>query len=180
MSMSGRKWLILIAGLIIVVPVAKFAGRTLAEAQNQRDADIRGPINDADEPDVIAIVTRQDSEGVTEGDFSTEFLKNLEDWILQRTVANSLKHWDAAGVPENKRNVTAESVFVNAGPHKLAVVRMQIGETTPNATITGVVGSEVVRVLCIDKNGGDVPIASGPCDTKIQEAFGSSVNPMRT
>ena len=153
-------------------------GRTMADFQNQREAGAPLGSVGAAQPKVVAIITRQDAEGVTEADFSPDFLQNLGDWIEERTVANAKKHWDAANVPEASRKLSNESVYVQAGPHKLAVVRIRIGDTTPNATIAGIVGTEMVRVGCIDGGGESVLLTSGPCDDRIREAFGTSMNPL--
>ena len=177
--MTGKNFLLMCLGIVVVIPVARYVGRAAGEAQNNRDATSQAVANSAGSPAVLATVTRQDAEGVTEADFSPEFLQNLGDWVEQRTAANAKKHWDAAGVPEDQRSLSNESVFVEAGPHKLAVVRLRIGETTPNAIIAGVVGTEMVRVMCFNSDGADVQITSGPCDDKIREAFGASMNPLR-
>ncbi|MFM9976926.1 MAG: hypothetical protein ACKVOP_02615 [Sphingomonadaceae bacterium] len=179
MSMSAKQIAIMLGGMLVVVPVAGYLGRTMGEAQNLREAP-QQTANSEVATNVVAMVTRQDADGVTEADFTPEFLTNLGNWIQERTAANAKKHWDAAGVPESDRTLSNESVYVQAGSHKLAVVRIRMGATTPNAVIAGVVGPEMVRVTCLDSSGANVQLTSGPCDEKVREAFGTSMNPLRS
>lgn len=177
MNKISKNLLIALLGMAIVVPVAKYVGRTAGEAANERDASQRMMAARLD-PQIKTMVSRQDAQGVTEADLSPEFLKNIEAWTLERINVNAKKHWDAAGVPEGERNVSAESVYVSTGSHKLAIIRMRIGDVTPQATIFGIVGSEAVRVTCVDPTLGNVTVTSGPCAEKIRETFGESINPM--
>lgn len=171
MGMSSKQWVLAIAGTVAVIPVAQFLGRTAAERENASNAASGRPLPNFDETEVV--VSRQPSEGITEADFDQEFLSNLEAWSVERTAANAKKYWDAAFVPESQRQLSGESLLFERYGHKLAIVRIRMGETTPTAMITGISGLELIRIACIDRSGASVSIASGPCDAKIREIFGS-------
>ncbi|MDO7833613.1 hypothetical protein Q4610_01010 [Sphingobium sp. HBC34] len=172
-----KNLLLTLAGMVIVIPLAKYVGRVSGEVANGSELPRKEL---ASVSDIQTLVSRQDAEGVTDADMSPEFLKNLEAWTLERVKLKAKPHWDAAGVPQEQRAVTAESVYVSTASHKLAVTRLRMGQTTPQAMIFGIVGTEAVRVLCMNSNGDDVPVASGPCDEKLREVFGESINPLVT
>ncbi|MBA3576065.1 MAG: hypothetical protein H0W39_00410 [Sphingomonas sp.] len=169
MSISGKQWVLAIAGMILVIPVAQFLGRTTAERANASDAARNPAVPSFAETE--AIVSRQPSEGITEADFDQELLANLEAWTLERTAANAEKYWDAASVPQSLRQISGESVLVERYGHRLAVVRIRTGNTTPTAMIAGIDGQELVRIVCVDRSGANVSIAAGPCDAKIRQVF---------
>lgn len=171
MSLTSRQWLTMFLGMIVVVPAAQFIGKSMGESENRREqaANIQpSPMADS----MRVMVSRQDSEGVTEADFSPEFLKNLESWTVERVAANADKYLDAAKVPESERNFVGESVYVETDGHKLAVTKLRIGEEVPGAFIVGIVGKELVRVVCFDRSGSNVAVTSGPCGEKLHEVFG--------
>ena len=169
--MKGRDWLWAIGGTIIVVPVAQFVGKSLAETQNVREMSAPRQFATPTFADVEVLVGRQAAEGVTEADFTQEFLTNLEGWVVERTGVHAKKYLDAASIPETERRFIGESTFIERYGHKLAVVRIRIGTTTPIATIHGIVGDELVKVMCVNRSKDHVPIADGPCDDKLQEVF---------
>lgn len=172
MTIPGRQWLFALIGMILIIPVAQLVGKALGESVNAGDKVQSEPIAQPDFSNLEVIVARQASDGVTEADFSQEFLTKLEKWTVDRTSANAKKYWDAANVPFAQRQLLGESVYLDYGKHKLAVIRVRQGATIPNATIVGIIGNELVKIACVDRGGGDVTVTAGPCGSKINEVFG--------
>lgn len=162
--------------------VAVFAAIAFASKQSETNSPLTpqsaSQIQTVALPEVKTIVSRQDAEGVTEADFSPEFLKNLEAWTHQRTIANAEKHWDALNVPESARIVSVEGVYVEAGGKKFAVLRTRTNNIAPSAVVVGVLGSDLVRIGCVVEAEQDVQISSGPCNEKVKEVFGVSLSPL--
>jgi hypothetical protein len=73
------------------------------------------------------------------------------------------------------RDITGESTIVERYGHRFAVVRIRLGDSTPNATIVGISGNEVVKIACVNRSGADVTVTDGPCDAKIREVFSAPV-----
>ena len=169
MSMTGKQWTISFVGMLLVIPVAQFLGRSLAEVQNEREANQSFAKSPFSETEVI--VSRQPSEGITEANFNQDFLTNLESWVVERTKANATKYWDAAKVPQSMRNVSGEGTLVERYGHRFAVIRVRAADQTPNATIVGIEGDEFIKIGCVNRSGSDVTITDGPCDAKIREVF---------
>ena len=170
MSMTGRQWALTIVGMLVIIPVAQYLGRSLGEARNALD--LESSVLEPDFSQTRVIVSHQAADGVSEADFDQHFLTNLESWVVERTLANAEKYFDSALVPENLRKVSGESIYVDQYGHRLAVVRIRIGGTNPNATIFGVLGDELIRIGCFDRSGANVAIMDGPCSEKIEEIFG--------
>ncbi len=169
MSMSGKQLVWSIVAIIAIIPIAQFISREVGEAQDS-SATSASPIRPSF-ADTEVVVSRQASEGITEADFSQQFLTNLEAWTIERTTANAKKYWDAASISEKDARLSGESVFIERFGHQLAVIRIKIGGTTPAATIVGVKGDEIFRITCVDRSGRSVSVTAGPCDEKIREVF---------
>jgi hypothetical protein len=179
-----RKWLGFSVLLIIVNVGAEQFGRIAAERQNTRDASNlqsmaashglskTGPDS---EPEIIALVTTQPSDGVTEAQLDNDFLDGFGRWVAERHYANAVKHQQMeGGLPILP--VTPESVFVHIGKRKLVIVRLRTEGVTPFATILGIEGENIVRVTCISRTMRDIPISFGPCGAKVKETFGELTN----
>ena len=167
--MTGKQWALTIVGMLVVIPVAQLLGKSLAEAQNARDASQVIPKPAFTDTEVV--VSRQPADGITEANFDQAFLANLQSWVVERTMANAQKYLDAANVPQSMRDFTGESTLIERYGHRLAVVRVRVGESTPNATVVGISGNELVKIGCINRSGADVTVTDGPCDSKIREVF---------
>ncbi|MBX9896291.1 MAG: hypothetical protein K2Y17_00020 [Qipengyuania sp.] len=170
MKNKGSQWALAVVAMIAVIPISQYLGRTIGEATAKQEPTRLPP--QPDFSDIEVLVSRQDSEGVTEADFDQQFLANLEAWTLERTAANAAKYWDAAAVPQADRALVGESVLLERYGHRLAIVRVKIGDESPTATIVGVKGTELIRIACVARTAGSVPVAAGPCDAKIREIFG--------
>ncbi len=175
---DGRQWFLAIAGMMVVIPMAQMLGRYLGNLQNQIEGVQQSSLPRPTFDDVRVLVARQPSEGITEADFSPTYLKILETWTVEGTVANAKKYWDAASVPDDQRVLSGESLYIEHGKHKLAIVRIRLEDSTPNAVIFGVVGDELVRIACVKKGKGNVTISDGPCYAKIMEVFGDPDDPL--
>ena len=171
----GKTLLLTALGLIVVVPTAKWIGRTAAEAQNAREGrsgDYVEELNSMDRslPVAHVVVSRQGAEGVTVADLTPEFLQNLNAWTQERLRANGAKH----GLPADQ--LTTESVYVESGSQKYAVTRISDGVFKPSAIIFGIKGSEAVRITCGVREKADVELMTGPCNEKVREVFGVPLN----
>lgn len=128
---------------------------------------------------VMAFTTSQDSEGITEEDLDQPALKNLETWIVETMLKKGRDKYAEMGYnpKEFKPRVSANSVYVNVGGKKLAVIKINMGESMRLVTIIGIRGSEVLRVSCIRASKQDIPVWSGECGDEVKKAFGVSIQP---
>lgn len=163
-----KSWIWAMIAMLLVVPIAQFIGKFAGEAQNAGE---RPRSRDSAPSEVKVLVSRQSADGITESQFDQTFLDNLTSWTVERTEANSRKHLDAANAEANEPKLTGEAVYLERYGHKLAIVRLRLGTITPMATIVGIKGAELVRVLCTTSAPENVAITSGPCDAKLKEVF---------
>ena len=128
---------------------------------------------------VMAFTTTQSSEGVTEADLDQSVLKNLETWIVETMLQKGRNKFAEMGYnPKDfKPKVSANSVYVNAGGKKLAVIKVNMDESMRSVTILGIKGSEMLRVSCIRASNQDIPVWSGECGNEVKKAFGVSIQP---
>lgn len=128
---------------------------------------------------VLVYTTVQSAEGVKEADLTQEGLKNLEDWVTKTILKKSKDKYTEMGYdPKDfNPNVTANSVYVNAGGKKLAIIKVDMDNSMKSVTVMGIKGDELHRVACIRGSNHDIPVWSGECGNKIEEVFGVSVRP---
>jgi hypothetical protein len=96
-----------------------------------------------------------------------EFLKALtESW------AESYRQ----STPDKKieENVSFHPRYADFPTQRLAVIEMHIDGKAAGAGVFGLVGSELVRVVCLDRSGDSVHLDSGECGQNIVERFGVS------
>ena len=154
------------AGVFVACVAISVAGRTYTDQLVNRELPPLTPSQLAEakaSATVTALVTRQSSDGVTVENFDQQFLDNLGAWLAGRV--NS-KDPGQSHVPEG--------VYLEVGGKKLAVIRLRTHGVTPNVSITGIEGDQVVRVTCVSDMLFDVPVTTGQCADKINEAFGVS------
>ena len=133
------------------------------------------PVADASEIRVVS--SRQDSEGVTQDQLSPTFLRNLEAYTVQRITtlaAQAAKDQGHAG--QGAVITSSGAIYVEAGGKKLAVLRLEGSDKSSQVMVAGIVGSELVRVLCQRATPERVPLSYGPCHDKIKEAFGVALS----
>ena len=128
---------------------------------------------------VKAYTTIQDAEGVTESSLDQAGLKNLETWLVQTMLQKGRNKYAEMGYnPKDfKPEVSANSVYIRAGGKKLAVIKINMDNSSRSVTIMGIKGNELHRVSCIRASNHDIPVWSGECGNKIQETFGVSIKP---
>ncbi|CAN5588929.1 hypothetical protein BH09GEM1_BH09GEM1_48160 [soil metagenome] len=178
---TTKKWLSFILLFVAVSFVAKQCGRIAAEHQNTRDArngqgnsNSFQPVPISGEQNIVALVARQPSEGVTEDQMDTAFIERFGQWVAERIYANAVKHQRAEGGTAVEP-MTPESVIVESAGKRFGVVRLRSQGATLIATIVGIDGTDIVRVTCVSKTIQDVPIGYGACGEKIKETFGTAI-----
>lgn len=128
---------------------------------------------------ITALITIQESEGMTEADLDTTSLKVLEQWTLQRTLQRARQNYASQGFDPKTFNpkVDVGSVLVLAGGKKLAVIRMTMDNQVRSVSVMGFNKGDFLRVTCIRRSNHDIPLFSGECGQKVTEAFGVSIKP---
>jgi len=155
-----KSWLVVFFALPVVV----------ANAQ-----ETRAPKGSPATPVVRTVVSEQSADGVTQKQMGLSFLKNLEDYTVARVNAKTRESLAAKGYPNAQVSTTAESVYVYAGPHKLAVVRLKQDVGSSQVFIAGIDGPMLKRVACISDAASPIPVSYGPCGDKIAEVFGHRI-----
>jgi hypothetical protein len=127
---------------------------------------------------VIAMATVQDSGGVTEADFDLDGLKNLEKWITQMAIEKGRQSYLEMGYDPKKFDpkVAATSVYLDIENRKLAVVRLNMGDSVRSVTVIGIDGKSLIRVSCIRPSNHDILIFDGECGEKVRKSFNISPN----
>ena len=155
--------------IVVVQQIAGYLGKTSAERQNKAEAAARSK-----NAELRIIVSRQDAEGVTQKDLDLEALKKLEAYTLETVRKRTKDNQVAEGLPPTDMNFTAESVYVESGGLKLAVIRIR-NDYLFAVTVMGIVGKELIRVGCLRPSPERIPIASGQCAEKINEVFNITI-----
>ena len=123
------------------------------------------------EPELTVLVSRQDSEGVTQDQMDLEFLANLEKYTLERVKTIVADHYESRGEKPPSLGIKPESNYIELGDSKLAILRFFEGEKSNSVYVFGIIGNEMVRVLCASKSKYRVEITTGECGAKISEVF---------
>lgn len=128
---------------------------------------------------VIAAITSQPSGGATTGNFDQEALKNLETWFVQKVLEKGKSGFADLGYDPNDfdPNIVASSVYVSIEDKKLAMIKVSTAYAVRAVAIIGIEREELVRVTCFRQSSREIAVFSGECGSKIQEAFGVSINP---
>lgn len=156
-----------------------YGGYYLRQADKQSAAPVAAapspPVDGAEEMKVVA--SRQDSEGATQADLSPQFLSNLESYIVERTNVLGAQAAKDQGGDARAAVVTSKgALYVEEGDKKLAVIRLETADGTPQVVVAGIVGTELVRVTCVRDRPGRIPLSYGPCHDKLREAFGVALS----
>lgn len=128
---------------------------------------------------VMAFTTTQSAEGVSESDLDQPGLKNLETWIVETMLEKGRNRFSEMGYnPKDfKPKVAANSVYINAGGKKLAVIKINMDSSMRSVTVMGINGAELLRVSCIRASNHDIPVWSGECGNEVRKTFGVSIQP---
>jgi len=121
------------------------------------------------------VVASQDAEGVTQKDLNLNFLKRFETLVVRRTKVNARKYLVSQGYPNAKIDISSESTYVYSGSIKLIVIRLSGSDGSNQVFITGIIGNEFKRVVCVRDSKKRIPITSGVCADKIKEVFGTKI-----
>lgn len=131
---------------------------------------------------ITALISIQESEGMTEADLDTASLKRLEQWMVQRTLQRARQNYASQGYDPRTYNpkVDVGSVYALVGGKKLAVIRMTMDKQVRSVWIMGFHRGDFLRVTCVRGSNHDIPLFSGECGQKVTEAFGVSIKPQLT
>lgn len=132
----------------------------------------------AQKPNVImqTLISSQDAEGMTRKDMTMNFLSSLENYNRQQLQIKTQANLEAKGFPNKTVVIKSESVYLETGGQKLAVIRLADQfDMTRTVIIHGLVGRELKRVLCNRASNEQISLVNGPCAEKIREAFGVSL-----
>jgi hypothetical protein len=122
---------------------------------------------------IVAAITTQNAEGVTSSDLDQEGLLKLEAWFVQTILQKSEERITKQGYAPKIR---ANSVFIDIQGNRLAVIKIRMAGIR-SVMVVGVKGNNLLRVTCIRKDDHDIPLFSGECGNKMNEAFDVAVQP---
>jgi hypothetical protein len=125
------------------------------------------------EPQVF--VSSQDAEGVTQLSFNADFLKIIENHIVERTRVRAKEYLASIGKKNQQVKFRSEATYIEKNGKKLFVIRIIDQAGIGHVTIGGVVGTELKRVLCTNTTPGTPAISFGSCGRKVKEVFGVSL-----
>ena len=124
-------------------------------------------------PEIRVVAASQDAEGVTQNDLDMAFLKKIEIYTVERVKVKAKEYLASRGQTDAQVELISESLYVEAGRLKLAVVRLRAPlEGSSQVHVAGIVGKELKRVVCVRNSPESVPISHGACADKIEEVFG--------
>lgn len=129
--------------------------------------------------EIKIVVASQESEGLTQNEFSMEFLKNLEKYIVSNVKLKAKEILRSQGMSGAKVDISSESTYVENSGVKLAVIRLRSfagSYETNEVFISGIVNNEFKRIACVRNSKTTIPIFYGDCSEKIKEVFGIEWN----
>lgn len=175
-NLSWKQWVLLLLAIPVVQQLASYVGGSLGRYGNQREALTQSPTNpDTSPPPIRVIVSSQDAEGVTSNQMDIPFLRRLEQHTITSIKEKVRKSRAAKGYSGPDLELQAESVFVEAGSNKLAVVRLRGSDNSFSVFLVGIVGNELRKIACTRPHPDPIPITSGPCSEKVKEVFGAGI-----
>lgn len=163
--------------IILAIPIVSFMGKTIGknEAIRQNEKENKNVSQNSSVDSVKAFATIQDAGGATEQQMDMNFLRNLESYTAERIKINTKKSLESKGISAGDLNIKSDSVYVESGGKKFAVIRHKGPDKFISVMIFSIVGSELKRVTCMSQNSDSIPIAYGVCGDKIKEVFGVSI-----
>ncbi len=126
---------------------------------------------------VIATITIQNSEGITEFDFNQSLLDTFESWTIETLIKKGKRSYADNGYdPDNyDPDIDTNSVYIDANGKRLAVIKININNFVRMVVIIGIKKDQIYRVNCLRNSNHDIPLWSGNCGDKVLEAFGVSM-----
>ncbi len=125
-------------------------------------------------PQLTIIVSKQDSEGITQDQMTQIFLSRLEKYAEDRIKAIVKSHYESSGQKAPVTDMISESNYIELDGTKLALVRVFEEGKSNSIFIHGIKDKEIVRILCASQTTDRVEITTGDCANKISEIFGVS------
>lgn len=123
--------------------------------------------------DITAVVGIEDAEGVTQKDFSLDFLRAIENQtvaLMKLRVEENLK---SKGFLNTKIEIVPSSTYLEVGGRKLAIVKLRHPSYATNQVfVFGIVGRELRKVMCTRQSTEQISLSYGSCSKKIEEAYG--------
>lgn len=174
--MKQWNWKYIILFLLAIPVVNYFAGylgKSAAQHVNEREvASAPQPLSNQE---IRVVVASQNSDGATQQNFDSNFLKNLEAYTVERVKIRTKEYLASQGYPNSDVQFTSEATYVESGPRKLAVIRLRASEGSNQVLIAGIVENELKRVTCVRNSTEMIPISYGECGQKINEVFGVKI-----
>lgn len=157
---------------LVAAPLSAITGPLLAESASINKSS-RPVAQQSSMKPVIAFTTTQSAEGVTEADLDQSGLKNLETWMAETMLQKGRKKFAEMDYNSKdfKPKVSASSVYINAYGKKLAVIKVNMGDSMRSVTIMGIEEDELLRVSCIRASDHDIPVWSGECGNEVRKTF---------
>lgn len=126
----------------------------------------------SDEPEIIVSDSVQSAEGITQADMNSKFLSNYSDFAKESVIKGLRQHLESQNkyLPDDF-DIPSESMYINSGGKKLAVVRFTISGGASGVEILGINGDKMHRVSCNHQSGKKVPLLQGKCADRISEIF---------
>lgn len=173
--MKNLRWKVVVL-LLLAIPIVNFVGGRIgqraAEVVNAREAAVvrSAPAHAS----IRTVSSSQDAEGVTQEQMSIEFLRNFENYTVERAKVKAKEYLASIGRPNDQVSLSSEATYVQSGAVKLAVLRIS-DPASRQVLIAGIVGRELRRVVCVRESVADIPISYGACAEKVKEVFGVTI-----
>ncbi len=157
--------------MLVVVPLAQFLGRDLAEQQNDREAASQKIAVASVGQETRVLVSRQDSEGISNDQINVEGANAIGEYSLQRMKDHTQKILNEMGSSDSVDRMTQGTVLVPNDGLNLIVTRFSIGEVNNSLQVAAIKGSELVRVMCIAPRGDMSVTLVGKCADNLKAQF---------
>lgn len=167
MSRNSKIAMALFLFFFVLVPF----GRWYGEMKSKQDPTEQGSSKQTVDRNKV-IVSTQSAEGLTNESFNYEVLEKIEKYMVDRMSVLTKQVYEKNGDFKSKSNITAESVLLKANGKNISVTRLKDNGINYGAVIHGVVGNELIRILCLSNNGEEAKVSYGECSTEIFNAFG--------
>jgi hypothetical protein len=175
LGLSGKQWVAMALGMLIIVPTAQHLGRTLGEQQDsQSSVAHKVPFKSVGQ-ETRVLVSRQDAEGVTNDQIDVEVADAIGAYSLQRMKFHMKTILDEMGSSDSVDTMTEGTVLVPNDGLNLVVTRFSIGEVTHSVQVAAIKGNELVRVGCISPRGDIGVTLAGKCAAALKEHFNFDV-----
>lgn len=177
-NFSRKQWVLFLLAIPVVIQIASYLGNSLGLYVNKREKSVATPSTSnlqTPHPAMRVVVSSQDAQGVTARDMDINFLHRLEQYTVESITEKVKKGRAAQGYSGPDIELMPESVFVEAGANKLAVIRLRGSDNSFSVFLVGIVGNELKKVVCTQSSPDPIPITSGLCGEKVKEVFGSMI-----